>query len=95
MLIKYRLILIYNCKLYHNCNYIRIYLCDIVMYGLPGWLSGKESAYQGRRHCRFNSWVCKIPWCRKCNPLQYSHLKKPTNRGAWWVTVQGVTKSWT
>ena len=29
------------------------------------------------------------------NPLQYSCLENPMNRGAWWATVQGVTKSWT
>ena len=29
------------------------------------------------------------------NPLQYSHLKNPMDRGAWWATVNGVTKSWT
>ena len=27
------------------------------------------------------------------NPLQYSHLGKPMDRGAWWATVHGVTKS--
>ena len=26
------------------------------------------------------------------NPLQYSCLGNPMDRGAWWVTVQGVTK---
>ena len=29
------------------------------------------------------------------NPLQYSCLGNPMNRGAWWATVYGVTKSWT
>ena len=29
------------------------------------------------------------------NPLQYSCLENPVNRGAWWATVHGVTKSWT
>ena len=29
------------------------------------------------------------------NPLQYSCLENPMDRGAWWVTVQGATKSWT
>ena len=28
-------------------------------------------------------------------PLQYSCLENPMDRGAWWVTVHGVTKSWT
>ena len=26
------------------------------------------------------------------NPLQYSCLKNPMSRGAWWATVHGVTK---
>ena len=27
------------------------------------------------------------------NPLQYSYLENPMDRGAWWATVYGVTKS--
>ena len=26
------------------------------------------------------------------NPLQYSCLENPTDRGAWWAIVNGVTK---
>ena len=29
------------------------------------------------------------------NPLQYSCLENSMDRGAWWDTVHGVTKSWT
>ena len=29
------------------------------------------------------------------NPLQYSRLENPTDRGAWWATVHGVTESQT
>ena len=29
------------------------------------------------------------------NPLQYSCLENTMDRGAWWATVHGVTKSWT
>ena len=29
------------------------------------------------------------------NPLQYSCLENPMDRGAWWATVHGVSKSWT
>ena len=29
------------------------------------------------------------------NPLQYSCLKNPLDKGAWWATVHGVTKSQT
>ena len=56
--------------------------------GLPKYLADKESACQGRRH-RYNSWVRKIPWSR--NPLLYSCLDNPMDKGTWWATVQGVT----
>ena len=29
------------------------------------------------------------------NPLQNSCLENPMDRGAWWVSVHGVAKSWT
>ena len=29
------------------------------------------------------------------NPLQYSCLENPMDRGAWWATIHRVTKSWT
>ena len=29
------------------------------------------------------------------NLLQYSCLENPMDRGAWWATVRGVSKSWT
>ena len=29
------------------------------------------------------------------NPLQYSCLENPMDRGAWWAAVHGVTQSWT
>ena len=29
------------------------------------------------------------------NPLQYSCLENPIDRGTWWSTVHGVAKSWT
>ena len=29
------------------------------------------------------------------NPLQYSFLENSMDRGAWWVTVHGVIKSYT
>ena len=29
------------------------------------------------------------------NPLQYSCLENPMDRGAWWATVHRVAKTWT
>ena len=70
---------IYNCVLY-------IRICE---WGLPRWLSGKESACQagdaglipgsGRSPGRGNG-----------NPLQYSCLENHMDRGAWQATVHGV-----
>ena len=40
----------------------------MVEYGLPWWLSGKESACQCRRH-GFDPWVGKMPWRRKWQPI--------------------------
>ena len=38
-----------------------------LIYGLPRWLSGRQSACQCRR-CRFKPWVGKISWKRKWQP---------------------------
>ena len=47
---------------------------------------------QCRRH-RFDPWVRKMPWRkRNGNPLQYSCLENPMDRGAWQARVHGVTK---
>ena len=46
-----------------------------------------------RRRCQrqgFNPWVRKIPWKRKWQPLQYSCLENPLDRGDWRATVQRV-----
>ena len=45
--------------------------------------------------CQFDLWVGKIPWKRACNPLQYSCLENPMDRGAWEASVHGVAKNWT
>ena len=44
-----------------------MYIYTYIYIGLPRWGSGKESAWQCRRHrkCGFNPWVRKIPWNRK------------------------------
>ena len=45
-----------------------------------------------------NPWVLEDPLEEEMatHPSpQYSCLENPTDRGAWWATVHGVTKSWT
>ena len=37
----------------------------------------------------------RFPGGGQGNPLQYSCLENPMDRGAWWPTIHRVTKSWT
>ena len=61
----------------------------------PRWLSGKESACQCRRHrrCRFDPWSGRSLGGGNGNPLRYSYLENPIDRGAWLATVHRATKS--
>ena len=45
-----------------------------------------------RDMCSIPGWG-RSPGGRRGNPLQYSCLENPTDRGAWWATVHRVTKS--
>ena len=69
----------------------------LILYGFPGGANGKEPAYQCRRckRHRFSPWVGKIPRGGNGNPLQYSCLENPMDRGAWRAIVHGVEKSQT
>ena len=64
---------------------------------IPQWLSGKESACNagaaGDMGLILGSG--RSPGVRNGNPLQYSCMGNPINRGAWQATVHGVAKSWT
>ena len=69
----------------------------VYKYGLPHWLRGQTICLICRRHrrCRFNPWSGRSPGGGNGNLVQYSHLKNAMDRGAWWATVQRVTKSQT
>ena len=72
-------------------------LFHIGYMGLPWWLSGKESA------CIVGATgdLGSIPGSGRSpgrghgNPLWYSCLENPMDRGAWWAIVHSVTNSWT
>ena len=59
----------------------------ISLLGLSWWLSGKESAFNA-----VWSWLGRSPGEENGNPLQYSCLENPMDRGAWQATVHAVTK---
>ena len=54
----------------------------------------KESACNAR-DLGLISGLGRFPGEGNGNPLQYSCLENPMDRGAWWATVHGVSKSWT
>ena len=65
--------------------------CSSRLVGLPWWLSVKESA------CSAGD-IGLIPGSGRSpgegngNPLLYSCLGNPMNRGAWWAIVHGVAR---
>ena len=66
----------------------------VLRRGLPWWLSGKESACNAG-DLGLIPGLGRYPGEGRGNPLQYSCLRNPMDRGAWWAAVHGVTKSQT
>ena len=69
-----------------------------VVFGLPRWrqwvqnppanagdLTGDPGSLPGSGRC---------PGEGNGNPLQYSYLENPIDRGAWWATAHSVAQSW-
>ena len=67
----------------------RFYQSIRLVTGLPWRLIGKEPACNTEHlQCRrpsFNLWIGKIPWRRKQQPIPYSCLENPMNRGVLWA----------
>ena len=64
----------------------------ILRCGLPGGTDGKESACNAGDPGSIPR-SGRSPGGGHGNPLQYSCLENPKDRGAWRVTVHGVAKS--
>ena len=60
----------------------------------PGESDGKESAYNAGDSGLIPG-SGRSPGEGRGNALQYSYLDSSMDRGAWWATVHGVTKSQT
>ena len=78
----------------HFWNHM-VHLGQLVYHrGFPGGSDGKES------NCNAGDLgsipgLARSPGGGHVNPLQYAWLEKSIDRGAWWATVNGVTKSQT
>jgi len=63
---------------------------------LPRWLSGKDCACSARATGDMSSIPEseRSPGVGNGNPLQYSCLEYPIDRGFWQATVHGIIKGW-
>ena len=72
-----------------------IILLYYVKNGFPWWLSGKESTYNAgaTEDVGLIPGLARTPRGGHGNPLQYSFLENPLDRGARWATVHRVAKN--
>ena len=80
----------------HICVHIFFYT-HTPTYGLPWWLSGKESACDAEdaRDLGLIPGSGRSPGGWHSNPLQCSRLENPVDRGVWRGMVHRVAKSQT
>ena len=69
-------------------------ICKVYILGFPGSSEGKESACREEEPSSIPG-LGRSPGEGNCNPLQYSCLGNPMDKGAWRATVHRVTKSQT
>ena len=70
-------------------------MSQLLSLGLPGGASGKKKPrlpVQETGDAGLNPGLGRCPGEGSGNPLQYSHLADPMDRGTWWVVVYGVTE---
>ena len=71
-------------------NFVRV----VTFLGFPGGSEVKDSACNAGDLGSIPG-LGRSPGEGNGNPLQYSCLENPMDRGAWWATVHGVAKSQT
>ena len=70
-----------------------IMLMYFLSVGFPDGASGKEFTYQCRRYKSSIIELRRSPGGGHSNPLQYSCLENPMDRGAWWAIVHMYAES--
>ena len=68
-----------------------------VFLGLSWWVSFCKGYACSARNSEDSGLIPgsgRSPGRRNGNPLQYSWLENPIDKGVWWVAVHGVAKSW-
>ena len=84
----------YSKQSWKNMGILDVWDCLETQWGFPRGSEGKESA------CNVRDPGLILESGRSLeegngNPLQYSCLENPIDRGAWWAIVNSVTKRWT
>ena len=81
---------------FHITNHLltcsKICYIDSLYWDFPGGSGSKESACNTGNQGSIPE-SGRSPGEGNDHPLQYCCLEKPMDRGTWWATVQGVTKS--
>ena len=71
-----------------------IYALLYLLVGFPGGSEGKASACSAADLGSIPG-LERSPGEGNSNPVQYSCLESPMDRGAWWAMIHRVPKSWT
>ena len=83
---------IYICIHMYIYIYIYIYMYMHISLSLPGGAIGKEPACRDIRNTGSILGSGRPPGGGHSNPLHYSCLENPIDRGAWWATVYRIAK---
>ena len=68
-------------------------MCTYTYMGFPGGSAVKNLPVNAGDTVQSLGWEDGSPGEGNGNPFQYSYLGNPLDRGYWWATVHGVTKS--
>ena len=74
-------------------------MLKVVKWGLPWWSSGSLGGLHSKESACNAEDLGLIPGSGRTpgegngNPLQYSCLENPMDKGAWWATLHRVAKS--
>ena len=85
-----------NTGMLNKVHYQHYGVYYLFLYGLPWWLSGKEPTCQCRRHRGDPGLIPgsgRSPGEGNGNPLQYSCLGNPMDKGSWWATVHELQRA--
>ena len=99
-MISLELYICISIRLFHSgYNYLPLISVDILcilqyLWGFPGGTSGKEPTNVGDiRDVGLIPWLGRSPEGGHGNPLQYTCLENPMDRGTWWATIHRLTNS--